>query len=719
MLLSFSFTAKELRADPWSTLQGQLEQLDIKYSAEYEHGKTSHVVTKKRNTPKGLLALIFGKHVVTETFINAIVEAASVSEQIPAGTPSLLESDFDSHWPNPLDYIPPRGEEPSDRPVEAYAPDPRREDVFEGYTFIFYEKKQYENLFPVITSGKGKALFEEVVPGTTQVDDFIRYVKSVAGEKGLGSFDDGSEGRGVVVVRYTPGPKGAEVEWFLEFLNSVAQRLDHRPIDQRDFLEAILSCDATMLRRPLLEEDTQAPSTNRGAATAADGMEVDAPVTLENAPARPADSESLQASRRQTRPKNATGSRFRGFALDSDDDDEPIVENAAPVPAQTSNSRAEPAVADAHDSLFVSQNPAYSDEIHMDDGIQDPPQPQRKRPFHDVSAFLDEIAPTAAAVKRRRLAAGEDPVPGNPPSSSQQMDEDEDGAASKGDAPRADTKDEKGGKKRSTLGSEQILELARQRRQEAELRAAEERKALTELPEDGVDYAAIRRLQIIEECEVHYPEATTTARTREQEVAGGRWDPRWNGRKNYKKFRKHGDPAGRPPPRIIISLEEAKPKGYGIGDDYWLEGESVHKETQSQPESQSLRRDHTQASSATKPNEKEAPRPKKSPFSLDSSDDEQTSLVEDTLEEAQRPVEISRTRAGKTAEKANSVRSQVQEPSQSQARASTSKAGDKRAAATTASPAKEKASKRQKRFVAASDSEDSDDELRFKFGRRR
>ncbi len=711
MLLSFSFTAKELRADPWSTLQGQLEQLDIKYSSEYEHGKTSHVVTKKRNTPKGLLALIFGKHVVTETFINAIVGAAAVSEQVPAGTPSLLESDFDSHWPNPLDYLPPRGEEPSDRPVEAYAPDPRREDVFEGYTFIFYEKKQYENLFPVITSGKGKALFEEVVPGTTQVDDFIRYVKGVAGEKGLGSFDDGSEGRGVVVVRYTPGPKGADVEWFLGFLNSVAQRLDHRPIDQRDFLEAILSCDASMLRRPLLEEDTQAAPASRE--PAAGVMEVDAPVTLENAPARPADSESLQPSRRHTRPKNATGSRFRGFALDSDDDDEPIVEIAAPAPTHGSNNHAEPADADAHDSLFVSQNPVYSDEIHMDDDIQDPPHPQRKRPFHDVSAFLDEIAPTAAAVKRRRVAAGEDPVPGNPPSSAPEMDEDDD------HPPRADTRDEKGGKKRSTLDSEQILELARQRRQETELRAAEERKALTELPEDGVDYAAIRRLQIIEDCEVHYPVAATTARTRDQEVADGRWDPRWNGRKNFKKFRKHGDPAGRPPPRIIISLEEAKPKGYGIGDDYWLEGESVHKETQSQPESQSLRRDQTQASSATKPSEKEAPRPKKSPFSLDSSDDEQTSLVEDTLEEPQRPAEISRTRAGKAAEKANSLRSQIQEPSQSQARANASKAGDKRAAATTASPAKEKAPKRQKRFVAASDSDDSDDELRFKFGRRR
>lgn len=32
------------------------------------------------------------------------------------------------------------------------------------------------------------------------VDDFVCFVKGVVGEKGFGFFEDGSEGKGVVVV---------------------------------------------------------------------------------------------------------------------------------------------------------------------------------------------------------------------------------------------------------------------------------------------------------------------------------------------------------------------------------------------------------------------------------------------------------------------------------------------------------------------------------------
>ncbi len=249
---------------------------------------------------------------MTESFISAVVAAASVPPGAAAGTSSRLETDFESHWPDPLVHLPPRGEEPSDRPVEAYTPDERRQDVFEGYTFIFYERKQYDNLFPAITSGKGKALFEEVTPGSTQVDDFIRYVKGVAGEKGLGSFDDGSEGRGVVVVRYTPGPKGADVEWYIDFLNTFAQRLDHRPIDQREFLEAILSCDASMLRRPL-EEDNEVPTSTQelpAVPVPRDDMELDRDVSSEQLSAPQVEQEASTAQRRGEQSKRVEKADF-------------------------------------------------------------------------------------------------------------------------------------------------------------------------------------------------------------------------------------------------------------------------------------------------------------------------------------------------------------------------------------------------------------------------
>ena len=81
------------------------------------------------------------------------------------------------------------------------------------------------------------------------------YVKGVAGEKGLGEFEDGSEGKGVVVVKFNPS-KGAGTEWYAEFSRQIAQVLDHRLIEQNEFLDAILGNDASVLRRPLLREES-------------------------------------------------------------------------------------------------------------------------------------------------------------------------------------------------------------------------------------------------------------------------------------------------------------------------------------------------------------------------------------------------------------------------------------------------------------------------------
>lgn len=228
--------------------------MDVKVLPGYERGITTHLVAKKRNTPKGLQALIDGKFIVHyNSFIQAIIDATTSSatareDHVPSK--SLLEEDFHANFPDPLKHLPPRGAEPTQRDSFAYAPDERRRDMFDGYTFVFYEKRQFDTLLAPITDGRGKALFREVRQDETTVDDFVRYVKNVAGEKGLGEFEDGSEGKGVVVVRFNP-VKGAGSEWFAEFGQEVALRLDHRLIEQNEFLDAILGCDASVLRRPL------------------------------------------------------------------------------------------------------------------------------------------------------------------------------------------------------------------------------------------------------------------------------------------------------------------------------------------------------------------------------------------------------------------------------------------------------------------------------------
>jgi nijmegen breakage syndrome protein 1 len=204
------------------------------------------VVASKRNTSKGLQALINGKYIVDNTFIDAIVAAVhSEGDEI-----SPLEIDFDLNWPDALKHLPPRGQEPTERRANAYSPNPARQEIFDGYTFVFCDQSQFENLLAPITNGRGKALLRQIDPKITQVEDFIRYVKHVAGEKGLGEFEDGSEGKGVVVVKYQPA-KGPTSEWYKDFSRRVAIRLDHRLIEQSEFLDAILNNDASVLRKPL------------------------------------------------------------------------------------------------------------------------------------------------------------------------------------------------------------------------------------------------------------------------------------------------------------------------------------------------------------------------------------------------------------------------------------------------------------------------------------
>jgi DNA repair protein XRS2 len=719
VVFSFSFTSKELRSDPWTKLRDDLEQLDIKYSADYERSLTSHVISKKRNTSKGLQALIHGKYIVTDSFITAVVEAATTSVDPHPDAVSALEQDYDGNWPNPLDHLPPRGEEPSTRPAEAYAPDERRREVFDGYSFVFYDKKQYDTLFPVIAAGKGKARLKEATPGETDVDDFIRYVKSVAGEKGLGVFEDGSEGKGVVLVRYLPA-KGPDFDWYAEFLTSVALRLDHRPIDQREFLEAILACNATMLRRPLEEEsqpDSAAvpPQQSRyqPVRTEADVRAVPQFAPQQESVVEP--SQPVATQRRRGRARRVAGSRFKGFASESDDDDRDIptadIPESAPAATQPSQPRAR-----SHSRSRPGTQVQFDEE-----SMANTQRTTRKRAHSPIvqetpSEIMESLVPSAAAFKRRRIEAGEDPIPASAP---EPEIGDEDGM-DMDPAPTGKTA-AKGRKKAKE--EVDILERARKHREEEEARAAAERESLNEVPDDHIDYAAIRRMHIVEECEVKYPDSN---RASENEKEGGSgWDPKWNGRPNFKRFRKQGEPVGRPAPRVIVSLQEVKTKEYGIGDDYWLEDEGTagtRKNAASQKETQS------EATQAIKTESLQAPSSSRRPVVVDSSEDDDDELDESEPRASVQPEpepepepEPSRSRTAKAAVRA-STRTQTQATHQTETQTQTQatpRGSGKRAATGPPAAAKAKPAKKPRRgAVEVQDSEDSEDEPRFRFGRR-
>ncbi|KAI1109776.1 hypothetical protein F5Y14DRAFT_466401 [Nemania sp. NC0429] len=693
VVLSFSFTSNQLRANPFTRLRENLEQLDIKLLSEYDVQLTTHVVSKKRNTPKGLQALINAKYIVNDGFVDAIVNAAAPETPDDGVATCSLEQDFDANWPDPMRFLPPPGEELVPRQPEAFAPNPAREELFDGYTFIFYDKKQYDSLLAPITNGRGKALLHVVVAGETQIDDFIRFVKGVAGEKGLGEFEDGSEGKGVVVVKWMPSSE-ENADWFADFFKSISLRLDHRLIDQKDFLDAILSNDASGLRRPL--EFESPPATSQ----AEQPMEID-PVE-EQAP-------QPRGPVTRRRGRGPVTSRFRGFAIALSDDNVPDEPPAAV--AVDDNGATQRHIESPEEGLFVSQDvpepePEYN--LPADQSTQRSQRLQRKRPASPLPEredIMDTLAPTAAQIKRRRIAAGEEPVPRRKAS------------VPPVEQPIAIPKSPKIKKEVD------VLEMARQHREEAEKRAKMEREELEAEPGD-LDLAEIRRLHIEEPMPLR---EVPQVRTRERDIADGRWDPAWNGRKNFKKFRQRGAVQGRTVEKIIVALEEAKSKAFGLGDDYWLEdGVSQQRLRKSDDQSQSRSQSNKSATGSTAlASNKRAKKTIENLQPVDSSEDEAKGRnMEDANEEEDDDdvVIISNSRTRSTRSAANTTQSQ----SQSQSGRATQGTLDKTQASrrtgkrpAAAAPPTEKPAKRTKGLsLQQSDDESDDDDLRFRFGRR-
>lgn len=268
VVFTFSMLGRRKKGgeDPIASYRARLAALDIKADKHYRRGLTSHVVAEKRNTPEGLQALVNGKWIVTEEYITALEELATASsaddEAAGDSMPSKLEDDFEGCWPKEIQYLPTVGKEPVPRPAEMFAPSEARCQVYMGYTFIFCDDLQYEKLTPAIEDGSGKALLYELSPGDTTVEDFVRYVKSIVGEEGVGEFEDKSVGKGPVIVR-TSGRKGDE-DWTADFQRDTQLRLDQRSIEQNEFLDSIIMNDATVLRRRLPTDDTAPAASVEG-----------------------------------------------------------------------------------------------------------------------------------------------------------------------------------------------------------------------------------------------------------------------------------------------------------------------------------------------------------------------------------------------------------------------------------------------------------------------
>lgn len=286
----------------------------------------------------------------------------------------------------------------------------------------------------------------------------------------------------------------------------------------------------------------------------------------EEAPRRP------PTSKARTR-RTVTTSRFTGF----DDFDPSQVSKShrrhADSPSEEEEEEDEEAEASRpqtqsgmdidSQSLFVS---ASQD--------QDTQQMSRKRKASleedTTGADMDAMLPAAAAMKKRRL---EDEAAGRTTSFRER----------EVDVEKSQAVNKKGGRKAAPRPEIDVRSVAREHAEtvDAQRNKSQIQGAGDDLHIDESEIAQLRNLAIVEEMEIK--PRVRFARHNSEDLPE-RWDDLWNGRKNFKKFRKHvrGE-AGSAPAlnnrarKVIVTLEEVRRKDYGIGDDYWLEPASSSK----------------------------------------------------------------------------------------------------------------------------------------------
>ncbi|KAF2021989.1 hypothetical protein BU24DRAFT_417631 [Aaosphaeria arxii CBS 175.79] len=543
----FTFASKESKAR--ST---QLHALDVKTTTDFVYGKTTHVVSQKRNLPKVLQGLVAGVHIVTADFLDAVLRLATPQNaNFDNFRASKLEEDFDLCWPKEKEYVPPVGAEPVPRDGRLLEPDTSRGEVFKGLTFVFMDENQYNSLHEPITGGNGKALLFNVRLGETTVAEYVDYVHSVVGKKKPTKAT--GDQLPVVTIRLPIVPEGLE-DWASEFVTGVDYALNQRSVLQNEFLDAIISNDASALRKP--PPEAEAPSSTGPAAKMEPMSSPRHTRARSREPSQAAEEQQPTKTNSRKRPmrRGATASRFTGF-----DDYEP--------PAKLRKVEEDTPMEDVPSSNLPQESHGQTQSSHelpsrRSQRHQSPAVPSVEVPQEDNQ--IDQLFPAAAAMKRQR-------------------------AATRAASASVEPETQAGGSKKRTVGGEvlaklqkskmkvskeiDVREATRQRLQEQEeQRKADEEKLREAL--EGVDISEIRGLVKVEEMEIRPRQ--DRARLQQQQQAGtssDRWKEEWNGRKNFKKFRRKGG-VERPPARekAIVALEEAPhKKGLGLGDAFLLD----------------------------------------------------------------------------------------------------------------------------------------------------
>ena len=260
-------TATSTKAIALKSNRSKLEPFDIKIITEFLLNSTTHVLAAKRNLPKVLQGILGAKYIVTESYVDALVQACASpgrAEDDETPLPSPLEQDFDAAWPDPMRFVPEPSNEPVPRESNYLKPDLERTALFESFTFIFCDYQQQSSLEPALSLGGAKCPLCPVEPGVTTASEAAKFIRELAGKGNKESLSE-SNPKGVVVVRLQPKKDDTEAitEWMTNFVQGVDRDLEQRSIEQREFLDAILTKDTSGLMRGLQYEDESAlPPSN-------------------------------------------------------------------------------------------------------------------------------------------------------------------------------------------------------------------------------------------------------------------------------------------------------------------------------------------------------------------------------------------------------------------------------------------------------------------------
>lgn len=370
--------------------------------------------------------------------------------------------------------------------------------------------------------------------------------------------------------------------------------------------------------------------------------------------------------------RQITQSRFKGFddfdtaqfhvtqTMQKVNEDEPMADVPEPEPVQAPSVRATP----------------------------QPHTNTRKRattPAEDEDDMLDSLLPGQAARKRRRLGR--------------------DGSAQPEDKSLA-TPAPKIVRKPKKEPKIDVLEVAKSRREAEEEAARKDAESLKEAME-GIDIQGPANLVDCEEMEIKPrskpPQPRAAGVNRDE---SDRWDEKWNGRKNFKKFRKRGESPAMRGHRVLVPLEEAKKKDFGIGEEYWLESSSKQKK-KSQREIQADRTQSQTVRDDDSEDESQFRRRRKTKQKTQETEPETMEVVEESFLPATASLEASR--GSRTTQESSRVsETQLQK-------------GKKRLGGELAEEVQPPAKKtgRAPRRARDDSSDESEDELKFRSRRKR